>query len=70
VYYVACDPSPDPALHVIDPDTGHDRLLGRLEKYDNQFPPLGLAVSPDGMSVFYVRRMRDSWDLMLIENFR
>ena len=70
VYYVACDPSPDPALHVIDPGTGHDRFLGRLEKYDNQFPPLGLAVSPDGMSVFYVRRMRDSWDLMLIENFR
>ena len=70
VYYVACDPSPDPALHVIDPDTGHDRLLGRLEKYDDQFPPLGLAVSPDGLSVFYVRRVRDSWDLMLIENFR
>ena len=70
VYYVACDSSPDPALHVMDPDTGHDRLLGRLEKYDYQFRPLGLAVSSDGMSVFYVRRIRDSWDLMLIENFR
>jgi Tol biopolymer transport system component/DNA-binding winged helix-turn-helix (wHTH) protein len=70
VYYVACDPGPDPALHVMSPDTGRDRLLGRLEKYDNQFPALGLAVSPDGMSVFYVRRIRDSWDLMLIENFR
>jgi dipeptidyl aminopeptidase/acylaminoacyl peptidase len=70
VYYVACDPSPDPALHVMDPDTGYDRLLGRLEKYDYQFRPLGLAVSPDGTSVFYVRRIRDSWDLMLIENFR
>ena len=54
----------------MNPDTGRDRLLGRLEKYDNQFPALGLAVSPDGMSVLYVRRMRDSWDLMLIENFR
>jgi Tol biopolymer transport system component/DNA-binding winged helix-turn-helix (wHTH) protein len=70
VHYVACDPSPDPALHLVDPDTGRDRLLGRLEKYEYQFPPLGLAVSPDGMSVFYTRRMRDSFDLMVIENFR
>ena len=70
IHYVACDPGPDPALHLMDPDAGRDRLLGRLEKYDYQFPPLGLAVSADGMSVLYTRRIRDSFDLMVIENFR
>jgi Tol biopolymer transport system component len=72
VYYVACDSSPDPALHVRDPKTGQDRLLGRLERYENNpiVLPLGLAVSPDGMSVLYLRHMSDTSDLMLIENFR
>jgi hypothetical protein len=70
VYYVACDPGPDPELHVMNPVTGHDRLLGRLEKYEYRFRPLGLAVSPDGASVLYPRRIRDSFDLMVIENFR
>ncbi len=70
IHYVACDSSPDPELHVMNPDTGQDRLLGRLEKYERQFPPLGLAVSPDGESVLYPRRMRDSFDLMVIENFK
>jgi Tol biopolymer transport system component/DNA-binding winged helix-turn-helix (wHTH) protein len=70
VYYVACDRRPDPELHVMNPATGADRLLGRLEKYENQFVPLGLAVSPDGVSVLYPRRIRDSFDLMVIEGFR
>jgi WD40-like Beta Propeller Repeat len=70
VYYVACDPGPDPELHVINPATGRDKPLGRLEKYEQQFGPLGLAVSPDGVSVLYPRRIRDSFDLMVIENFR
>jgi dipeptidyl aminopeptidase/acylaminoacyl peptidase len=72
VYYVACDSSPDPALHVIDPETSRDRVLGRLEQYQNDqgVQPLGLAVSPDGMSILYLRHMRDTTDLMLIENFR
>ncbi len=29
VYYVACDPGPNPELRVINPATGRDRLLGR-----------------------------------------
>ena len=33
-------------------------------------PALGLSISPDGMSVLYLRHMSDSADLMLIENFR
>ena len=70
VYYVACDPGPDPELRVINPATGRDRLLGRLEKYENQFVPLGLAVSPDEVSVLYPKRIRDSFDLMVIEGFK
>lgn len=69
-HYVACDPGPDPALHLIDRDTGGDRRLGRLERYERQFAPLGLGVSPDGASVLYTTRIRDSFDLMVIENFR
>jgi len=71
VYYVACDAHPDPELHVMNPESLADRVLGRLEGYEEQmFPPLGLAVSPDGASILYPRRMRDSFDLMVIENFR
>jgi dipeptidyl aminopeptidase/acylaminoacyl peptidase len=81
VYYVACDPSPDPALHVMHPDAGRDRLLGRLENFENSLAtaevttqpgvlPLGLGVSPDGKSILYIRHMSDGADLMLIENFR
>ena len=69
---MACDQSPDPALHVMEPDTGRDRLLGRLEKFESSpgVLPLGLSVSPDGKSILYLRHMSDSADLMLIENFR
>jgi hypothetical protein len=71
VHYVACDASADPALHLIDPDTGRDRVLGRLEKFEtNPFSLLGLPVSPDGTTVLYPRHMSDSADLVLIENFR
>jgi len=72
VYYVPCDPTADPPLHVIDPDTGRGRRLGTLEQFErsNEAAALGLSISPDGMSVLYIRHMSDSADLMLIENFR
>ena len=34
VYYVPCDPTPNPPLHVIDPNTGRDRRLGTLEQFE------------------------------------
>jgi Tol biopolymer transport system component len=68
VYYVACDPSSNPPLHVLDPETGRDRLLGTLEGVMDR--PLGLAVSPDGKTIMYPRTMHLNADLMLIENFR
>jgi hypothetical protein len=54
----------------MNPATGQDRVVGKLEKYEYRFAPLGLAVSPDGASILYPRRIRDSFDLMVIENFR
>jgi eukaryotic-like serine/threonine-protein kinase len=68
VYYVACDPSSNPPLHVLDLKTGRDRLLGTLDGLIDR--PLGLAVSPDGKTIVYPRAMHRDADLMLIENFR
>ena len=72
VFYIPCDPSVDPPLHVLNPDTGRDHLLGKLDNFETHpdAPPLGLSVSPDGGSILYLRHMNDSADLMLIENFR
>ena len=68
VYYVACDPSTNPPLHVLDLETGRDRLLGTLDGLVDR--PLGLAVSPDGKTIVYPRQVHLNADLMLIENFR
>ena len=45
VYYVPCDASSDPPVHVLDPATGRDRRLGTLQMYENSAnaPPLGLS---------------------------
>jgi Tol biopolymer transport system component len=72
VYYVPCESGIDPPLRLLNPNTGEDRLLGKLEQFEQDplVPSLGLSVSPDGTSVLYPRRVIDSSDLMLIENFR
>jgi Tol biopolymer transport system component len=38
VFYVPCDPSADPPLHVLDPDTGRDHLLGKLDNFETHSP--------------------------------
>jgi Tol biopolymer transport system component len=68
IYYIGCGSTA--ALHVVDPSTGHDRLLGTLEKYSDFAAPMGLAVSPDGETILYDRVVKDGADLMLIENFK
>jgi len=69
IYYVPCQdavhPDPDPLVHVLNPVTGEDRQLGRLEKYTRD-----LAVSPDGQTILYSRRVSNKADLMSIQNFR
>jgi serine/threonine protein kinase len=68
VYYVPCDRSTSPSLHVLDLKTGRDRRLGTLDGID--YRPLGLSVSPDGKTILYPKVTTQNADLMLIENFR
>jgi Tol biopolymer transport system component len=67
IYYAACGTTPDPPLHLLNPATGVDRLVGKLQGL--AWVP-GLGVSPDGSTIFYSRFANISSDLMLIENFK
>jgi Tol biopolymer transport system component/DNA-binding winged helix-turn-helix (wHTH) protein len=47
VVYVPCDPSSRPPLRAIDPLSGKDRPLGRLENFPPGAMHVNLAISPD-----------------------
>jgi Tol biopolymer transport system component/DNA-binding winged helix-turn-helix (wHTH) protein len=68
IYYVPCDSSADPSVHVLDLKTGRHQRLGTLDGLTDR--PLGLAVSPDGKTIVYPRKGHSTADLMVIENFR
>ena len=63
MYYVPCDPTPDPPLYVLDPKTGRNAQLGRLDGLAER--PLGLSVSPDGNTILYPRQVILRADLCL-----
>jgi hypothetical protein len=65
VYYASCVNEGDPLLHVFEPTSGGDLVLGRLDAYSG-----GLAVSRDGETIAYLRAFDQGSDLMMIENFR
>ena len=67
IHYVACGEGSDPRVHLLDPRSGRDRVLGRLEKPGGT---PGLAVSADGTTIFYTRLSGATANLMLVENFR
>jgi Tol biopolymer transport system component/DNA-binding winged helix-turn-helix (wHTH) protein len=70
-YYVSCGTNTSPEVHVLDRSTGRDRVLLTLEGLSIWEPFFGLAVSPDGKTVFYGKFTGGvDADLMLIENFR
>ena len=69
VYYLACGPCPALEVHVMNPATGVDRVLGGLDRFQYNVPS-GFSVSPDGTSILYMRGVAERADLMLIENFR
>jgi len=70
VYYVPCNPGPDTPLHVLDPVTSKDRVVGTLVQLDMP-TQADLAVSPDGSTVLYCRRaIADRADLWMIEHFK
>ena len=70
VVYVACDPGSKPPLRMLDPGTGRDRLLGRLEHFYRGSSHVNLAASEDGRTIVFKVNLRRGSDLMLIENFR
>lgn len=65
VYHLGCGDDPHGVpLSLLDPATGRDRLLGRMERSAEQ-----LTVSPDGRTLLYARFAGEGSDLVLIENF-
>jgi hypothetical protein len=65
-YYVPCDLSPNPSVHVLDLETNRDSRLGTLDGVT--WRALGLSVSPDGRTIVHPRVMPLNADLMMIEN--
>jgi WD40 repeat protein len=65
IYHLGCtvDPRAVP-LYLLDPVTGKDLLLGKLEQ---AYSP---TVSPDGKGILYMKSENQGSDLMMIENFR
>ena len=73
IYYVPCSAGFAPgqtAVRVMDPGTGKDREVGKLEQYHVGLLTAGFAVSPDGKTILYSRTVSSGADLMMIENFR
>ena len=69
IYYLPCTRDVNAPMHLVDPETGSDRLLGTLEKYFYETLPAILTVSRDGRTLLY-GRATGTTDLMLMENFR
>jgi hypothetical protein len=74
IYYLPCPaispPGETTLIRVLDPRTGRDREVGRLEQYHLDILTAGFAVSPDGKTILYSRNVSSGADLMMIENFR
>ncbi len=73
IYYVPCSAGFAPgqtSVRVMDPGTGKDREVGKLEQYHVGLLTAGFAVSPDGKTILYSRTVSSGADLMMIENFR
>jgi Tol biopolymer transport system component len=71
IYYVPCHAGDNAPVHLLDPVTGKDRVVAVLEGLDMP-SQTDLAVSPDGSTFLYTRRVNEErgGDLWLIENFK
>jgi hypothetical protein len=69
VYYGSCEYSSarSTALQSLNVDTREKHYVGGLESFTTGH---GVAVSPDGQEILYVRQRAFGVDVFLIENFR
>jgi len=77
VYYLPClsEPAADQPLHLFDPSTTRDRLIGTLEGYyrprDFYSPSFRkISLSRDRHALLYTHRRPATADLLSIDNFR
>jgi Tol biopolymer transport system component/DNA-binding winged helix-turn-helix (wHTH) protein len=74
IYYLPCPaisaPGETTPIRVLDPKTGKDREVGKLEQYHGGLLTASFAVAPDGKTILYSRTVSSGADLMMIENFR
>jgi len=73
IYYVPCSAGFAPgqtSVRVMNPGTGKDREVAKLEQYHVGSFRAGFAVSPDGKTILYSRTVSSGADLMMIDNFR
>jgi Tol biopolymer transport system component len=68
IYYIACDPTPDPPIRLVEVDTGRDRVVPTPEQIESE--DRDFSVSPDGRTILYAKRGASIADLVLIENFK
>jgi Tol biopolymer transport system component len=68
IYFLDCSPGSQRRLFRLDPATGRKRLLGTIEAGNSHFVPM--AVSPDGRTILFTRRLGQGADLVLVEGFR
>jgi len=69
IYYVPCSPDGGPELHVMNPSTGLDQSLGKVDGFQHASWS-GFSVAPDGKSVLFTKQVSEGIDLVLIDHFR
>ena len=74
VYYMPCSEGRErdglAPVRLLNPATGDDREVARLDGYHYSGVPSGFAVSSDGRTILYSRLVSSGSDLMMIQNFR
>ena len=68
IYYLECGEASDSLVQLLNPHTGSDEVLGKLERWENPF--YCLPVSRDGSLICYTRTSIEQADLMFVENFK
>jgi hypothetical protein len=66
IYYMEPEGPASAAVRLLDPESGKQQLLGRINKKLD----MGLSISPDERWLLYTQNDQDGMDIMLVEGFR